>query len=179
MEILQLLCAAGSVLGWISVATAIYDALSIPGQLTLLLFALPASGLLMFLSTRCAAKGAGYRVGATLVAVGSALVNLVIFWDPTHLSVAGFSCLVIGIGAVTYGVYSRRSAPLALGAIATVSGFTQFLIAAIEIENLFHWGSLAVIGALLIFSAALCERYAQRLVAYAGTIHDRIQEWEY
>jgi hypothetical protein len=133
----------------------------------------------MFLSTRCVAKGAGYRVAATLAAVGPALVNLMMFWDPTQVSVAGFSCLVIGIGSVTYGVYAQRFAPLALGTIATACGFVQFLVAAIEIENLFHWGSLAIIGAFLIFTAALCERYAQRVVAYAGTVHDRIREWEY
>ena len=179
VTILQLICAAGAVLGWLSIFIAIYDAFSIPSQFTLLLLALPASGLLMLLSTRCVTKGTGYRSTATLVAVGPALVNLVIFWDPAQLSVARFGSLVVGIVFVAYGVYGRRLTPLILGTIATAGGFIQFFVAAIEIENLFHWGSLAIVGAFLIFAAALCERYAQRIVAYAGTIHDRIREWEY
>jgi len=179
VTIIQPICAAGAVLGWLSIFIAIYDAFSIPSQFTLLLLALPASGLLMLLSTCCVTKGGGYRSTATLVAVGPALVNLVIFWDPAQLSVAGFGSLVIGIVFVAYGVYRRRLIPLILGATATAGGFMQFFLAAIEIESLFHWGSLAIAGAFLIFTAALCERYAQRILAYAGTIHGRILEWEY
>ena len=107
------------------------------------------------------------------------MANLVIFWNPSQLSVAGFGCLVTGVVFVVYGIYGQRLAALVLGTIAAIGGLTQLLVAAIEIENFFHWGSLAIIGTLLIFSAAICERHARRLVAYTRAAHGQILEWEH
>ena len=87
--------------------------------------------------------------------------------------------MIIATGSVAYGIYSQRLAPLVLGAIAAIAGLTQILVAAIEIENFFHWGSLAVIGTLLIFAAAFCERYARRLAGYAGVFREQVLEWKY
>jgi hypothetical protein len=176
---LQLFSVIGATAGWLFISVAIFDGAAVPDELVILLFGLPASGLLTILSTRCLGTGTAYRLVATLMAVGSALVNLVVFWDPSQLSIAGFGCLIVGIISVAYGIYSQRLAPLVLGAIAAIAGLTQILVAAIEIENFLHWGSLAVIGTLLIFAAAFCERYARRLVAFAGAIHENVLGWDY
>ena len=176
---LQLFSVIGAVAGWLFISLGIFDDSTVPDELVILLFGLPSAGLLTMLSTRCVGTGTAYRMVATLMAVGSALVNLVVFWDPSQLSIAGFSCMVVGIGSVAYGVYAQRLAPLVLGALAAIAGLTQILVAAIEIENFFHWGSLATIGTLLIFAAAFCERYARRLVSAAGAFHEQVLEWKY
>jgi hypothetical protein len=175
----QLVCAVAAVAGWVLLSLAHIDLYRFPDQLLLLLLALPASALLMVLSTRCIGVGAGYRLAATFLAVGASLVNLMMSWDPTRFSAAGFACLAVGVAFVAYGIYGRRLAPLALGSIAAACGISQALVAAIEIENFFHWGSLAFSGAILIFAAAICERYAKRLIAIASTAHDQILGWEY
>jgi hypothetical protein len=178
-RVFQGFSAGAAVLGWYFVSAAIYNAFSMTDELVILMFALPATALLMFLSTRCVGNGAPYRVTAILIAVGSVMVNLVYFWDPAHLSLAGFACLLVGIVTLAYGLYTRRIIPLGLGVVATLGGFTQLLVAAIEIEHLFHWGSLATLGIVLIFVAALCERYARRMLAYAGTVHHQMKKWDY
>lgn len=179
VEALQTFGVIGAVAGWLSISVSFFNPSIMPGELVLLVFGLPAAGLLMALSVRCVGRGAAYRFVAVLVAVGSALVNLWLFWDPSQLSIAGFGCLIVGILSVAYGIYAQRLAPLVLGATAAIAGLTQVLVAAIEIESLLHWASLAVIGTLLIFVAAFCERYARRLLAYAGAVHEQVLEWKY
>jgi hypothetical protein len=175
----QAVCAVAAVVGWMLLSLSYVDLYRFPDELLLLLLALPASALLMVLSTRSIGAGAGYRLTATFLAVGASLVNLMMSWDPARFSAAGLACLAVGVAFVVYGIYGRRLAPLALGSIAAACGITQALVAAIEIESFFHWGTLAVAGATLIFAAAVCERYAKRLIAIASTAHDRILGWEY
>ena len=176
---LQGVLATLAVIGWVFLGRAIVDALVPPQELILLMFGLPAAALLMFLSTRCVSAGAGYRLAAVLIAVGSALLNAIAYWNVSQVSIAGLACLLTGIAALAYGIMSERKIPLGLGALAALVGFLELLIAAIEFEHLLHWGSLAGIGIALIFVAAFCERYAKRMLAYAEMLHTRVREWQY
>ncbi len=178
-SILQGTLSAGVVFGWFFIAGAAVQALPVPAQLQGLLFALPASGLLMVLSARSVGSGAPYRWVAACLAVGASLVNLVVYWRLEQLSIAAVACLLVGITTLAYGIYAKRKLPLGLGLLASLAAFTQLLVAAIEIEHLLHWGSLAGIGVALIFVAALCERHARRMLAYAGQMRLRIREWGY
>lgn len=178
VRILQPLGAFGAVTGWFLVTVAIVDTVTIPEDTVLLLYGLPSAALLFFLSTRSAASGPAYNLVATLTAIGTTLVNLLSFWDPHRLSVAGLVALVVGVSFLGYGIYCRRRVPLALGPVTAACGLLQLLVAAIEIETFYHWGSMAIGGGLLIFLAALCERHARRMIAYAGAIRERVLEWE-
>lgn len=176
---MQGLLATVAVIGWVFLGRALVDSLVPPHELILLVFGLPAAALLMFLSTRCVGDGAGYRLSAMLIAVGAALLNTVAYWNVSQLSISGVACLLIGIATLAYGIMSERKIPLGLGAAATLVGFLELLIAAIEFEHLLHWGSLAAIGVALIFVAAFCERYAKRMLAYAELLRARVGEWQY
>ena len=176
---LQGLLATLAVVGWLYLGRALVDGLVPPQELILLVFGLPAAALLMLLSTYCVGSGAGYRLSAVLIAVGSALANAIAYWNVAEVSIAGLACLLIGVATFAYGIMTQRKVPLGLGAVAALVGFAELLIAAIEIEHLLHWGSLAGIGVALIFVAAFCERYAKRMLAYAEMLRTRVGEWEY
>jgi hypothetical protein len=179
VQVLQGVCALGAMVGWIVLAIACLEGSGLPEQFMLLVLALPASVLLMVLSVRSTTSGNVYRLAATFLAVGASLVNLMMFWDSTRPSVAGFACLVVGAAFIAYAVHRRRLAPLMSGTIAAICGLVQMLVAAIEVEAFLHWGSLAVTGAILIFVAAVCERHSRRLAFYAGVFQQRVLKWEY
>jgi hypothetical protein len=66
---------------------------------------------------------------------------------------------------------------LAAGASCTLLGLAQVMTAAIEIERFANWGSIALIGAALIFGAALLERHAELLARVARAVASRFDHW--
>ena len=175
---LQSVFGLAAVLGLLLVAAETVNRWSIPAEIAPLVFALPAAGLLLMLSVTCAGPGTAYRALATLVAAGVSGANLAVHWDTGSLSVAGISCLVVGLGSLGGGIYYRKRLPTLLGIAATAGGFAQLLAAAIEVEHLAHWGSLAGIGVALIFVAAAFERHAARLLGLARALHAEQASWE-
>ena len=139
----------------------------------------PAAGLLTILSVRTVSSGAPYRSLAACIAVGTSLANLVVHGSLDQLSIAALACLLVGIATLAYGIYSESKLTLGLGLVASIAGFCQLLIAAIEFEHLLHWGSLAGVGVGLIFVAAFCERHSRRLLTYARVMSSRISDWSY
>ncbi len=176
---LQGACAVVAMIGWFCLAAVLADAQPMPAELELLVVALPGAGLLLFLSSVCVGPAAPYRLTAVFLSTAAALLNLWIYWDAQRFSVSGVACLLVGTATLVHAVYAERKGALLGGALAIIAGFAQVMTAAIEIEHLRHWATLAAMGVGLIFVAALCERHARRLMAYAGMLRERIDDWEY
>lgn len=175
----QQVAALGAVAGCLLTMGVVLGEISVANELFMLVFMFPAAALLLGLSFISVGSGADYRFLAVLLSVGVSVLNLVMFWSAEHVTIAGIACLLVGTASVVYSVYTHRKLPLLLGVTGALAGFAQLMAAAIEIENLAHWGSLAFIGVLLILIAALFERYSERLLSVAKTLHGQLERWEY
>lgn len=179
VHLVQGAAAVGTLAGWLLTLSPVLGKLTLPHELVMLVDILPAAGLLVGLSFLSIGSGATYRFSAVLLAIGVSLFNLAMHWDGEHVSIAGMACLIVGVGTVAYSVVARRKLLLLLGGIGAVAGFGQLMIAAIDSEQLAHWGSLAFIGVTLIFLAALFERHSTRLLGLLKTVHGQLKEWAY
>ena len=176
---MQASSSVGAAVGCFLLGIAALETIAVSAQPGFLLLTLPAAALLLALSRWSVSTGTGYRIAAAVLAVAASTANLIVFWDPTQVSVAGFACLIVGVLFVASGVHWKQLVPVILGAIGVAAGTANFVVAAIEVENLMHWGTLAASGVLLIFVAAAFERYAQRIVALAGVLGNGVRDWQY
>ena len=176
---LQAVSSVGAVVGCILIDAALLDAITVPAELAFLLLTLPAAALLLTLSRWSVSGGSGHRMAAAALAVAASTANLIVFWDPSHVSVSGLVCLVVGVLFVALGVHRKQLVPLTLGIVGVAAAIVHFMVAAIEVEKLMHWGTLAASGVLLIFAAAVFDRYAQRIIALAGALGDGARDWRY
>jgi hypothetical protein len=171
-------CAAmAAVIAVLVIASAIADSDAIARELVVPLYALPAAALLAALSPFAGSAAAAYRSTAALSCAVALSLNALVLWDPEVATLPGLLALMIGVATTMAAVYVGQRLVLAAGALCALCGFSQVMIAAIEIERLANWGSLALIGGALIFAAALLERHADALMRYGRSLAARFDSW--
>jgi hypothetical protein len=151
------------------------DALA-PG-LTLPLRVLPTCALLFGLS--CFARGARdvYRRAAAMTAGAALAANALACWNFERCTVAASIALCAGSAMLAGGVYARSRLMFVSGALPALLGAAQLLIAAVELPRLHAVSALSLVGALLIFVAALLERHGDRLLAALRALSARLASW--
>lgn len=124
-----------------------------------LLWGLPAAGLVGTASRR-AENGRGALLGiATALALGTTLVAAVCGWS----SLAAVACIVIGVGVAVWGAATRALVRTAAGSLTALLGLLLQVWLATHSDNVLRWASLSVVGVLLIVGSAYVERNRARL----------------
>jgi hypothetical protein len=141
------------------------------------LLVLPPAATTAALSFFAGEQDSWYRLGAALFACAGLSANTLFCWDFDHLTAAGSIALVAGIAVLLLGFSAGQRLVFACGAATALLGFFQVMAAAIELESLKNWGALSLMGVSLIFTAALVERHAGRLLRYGRALRARLNAW--
>jgi hypothetical protein len=121
-----------------------------------------------------ASWGARFRRSAACVAVGGTGLNLVFFPG----AFASIACLVASIATLSYGFLTERKAIFVAGAGGVLFASAHHLRDALSVYAFSHWGSLAILGVIVILAASLLERHWALLVAHAMAFRRRFAGWE-
>ncbi len=172
----QVLQATGATLGsltWLIMADFVYP-WSIDGQWLIPLFTLPIVGLLSLLSKHTISSGSNYRRTAAIIAIISATVNLYFFPG----LITSFLCLLISVSVLSYGYLIEQKIIFFSGAVGTVLGLGYHLKAAINLYSLFNWGSLMILGVMIIIIASLLERNNGMLREKVLNLRSKMNQWD-
>jgi hypothetical protein len=121
------------------------------------LFAVLAS--LLSLVAGDARWGEVNRRAAALALLATTAVDLV-FFPSVVSSLAG---LTVAIGTLSYGFVTERRGVFLAGVAGALLAVATHVQAAIELYALSHWGSLALVGVLVILAATGVERHGSAL----------------
>ncbi len=136
--------------------------------------AFPFAGLLVALSFLGQGSGASRRRLAAGVALAAAVLDLALFPGVA----TALPCAALGIAALGYGFLVGRRPLLLAGAGAALFALLHQVRAALDLYAVSHWGSLALLGALVIVCASLMERHHEEIRARLAPWRARLEEWE-
>jgi hypothetical protein len=156
--VLQLLSSGLAGVGWFLIA--FYSRNLVSDGVLLPLFGLPFALMLVLMSLR-ADHSALYRLPAAAIAFLAVTANLVF----ARGAEATLLAIVTGIALIAYGAAARHRLELVLGVFAALTGVALHVALAIKEESFAHWGALSLLGIAVVFAAAYCEKYPQRLAA--------------
>lgn len=118
--------------------------------------------------------GAAYRRISAWVLLAAMALDLWIFPGV----VAAFACLVTAIVAMSYGFLTQRRAIFLAGVVGGALALLTHLRAAIDFYAFANWGSLALLGVVVILAAALVEQRGALWAAQFTAWRGRLAEWE-
>lgn len=130
------------------------DVFNLSGRYFLPLFAICQSIPLLTMSMLCAGPGLGYRRVAIAVGACCLTGNLLLFPGVGP----AFALLVFGIAMLGHGAYAGQRFELAAGAAGAVIGLGYHVRQAIHLYSWGNWGSLAVLGLVIILAASYLEK---------------------
>ncbi len=159
---------------WVCFAGALEQGVGLPSAWVLPVIALPFAASLAGMSLLSVGGGALYRRAAVGVALGGLCLELAFF--PSVL--ASLACLAVAIGAVAYGYLLERRLLLLTGAVGLLYALAHHVRWAVEFYAWSHWGSLALLGALVIVAASLLERHHERVIAHLTGLRQRVGSWQ-
>jgi hypothetical protein len=174
----QALALGAMCLGWIALwGDLVVDDIFVhqPGVLDWPLLTLPAAAIVFAASHFTARGGTVYRRFAAFAVAFTVGLNLLAFDEIA----AGSMSLAVGIGLGVYGARVRQKAVIGAGVVAALAGLVSVGALTIRIEALTHWGSLTVLGVVLIFAAAFLDRHRQRLLRRISVARGRMSSWGY
>jgi hypothetical protein len=122
--------------------------------------------------------GSRFRRSAAGVAVAGMGVNLLLFPG----AFASIACLVAAIATLSYGFLMERRALLAIGAAGVLCAGAYHLQQALTIYAYSQWGSLAILGVIVILAASVLERHwgllVERATLFRRRFARRFAGWE-
>ncbi|RIL07849.1 MAG: hypothetical protein DCC75_09695 [Proteobacteria bacterium] len=136
--------------------------------------ALPYCAFLVLLSFVTPNPQAGYRKFASVLALGSAGLELCYFGGlfPTALLVT------ISILTLAYGYAEEQKVPFLSGCLGLVFGLLYHIRYAYENYAIDGWVSLAVLGMLTIFTSSFIERNHRELTAGIRNFREKFRSWQ-
>ena len=158
---------------WINLAELLGRSWHLSDRWAISFLTLPISGLLILLSRYAVGNGNNYHRTAAIIAILGAAFNLLIFANLT----SALHCLLISTAVLCYGFLTERRALFVSGVAGTLLGLGYQFKAAIDHFSLTGWGSLMVIGVLIIVSASLLERNSGRLRERVQQLRTNLQRW--
>ena len=158
-QALQTIGAILASLAWLKLSILLASTWSFKDQWFIPCFTLPIVGLLSLISQYAIDAGRNYRRSAAIIAILGAVANLLLF--PTLLT--SFLCLIIAICVLCYGYLVEQKVIFFSGVVGAVMGLGYHLKTAFNFYSLTSWGSLMVLGVMIIIGASLLERNNGRL----------------
>ena len=161
--------------GWLSFGIAMVESARLDPSTVLPLAALPFALSLSLLSLWVRDKqGKDYR---------NAAVSITLLSMTGYLFIEGgvlpaFLALMSGIIAVAYGFFFERKGLLVFGALTSAAALLHHVLKAIELYAHFHWGSLSILGILVILGASVIERHHGKLSVALARLRTRVQGLE-
>jgi hypothetical protein len=134
------------------------QSLGVPRSAILPFVGLPLAGMLLLFGRHAGDSGATYRKAAATVAFSTVALNLF-----SGTVVASLSALVLGLVLLAIGTYRKQFLSIIAGGGLGITGLVIQLGHAIRFAQIFNWGSLSLLGILLVFVAAYFERHPDRL----------------
>lgn len=145
------------VASWAFVAEDLFFSTQAPFELsrsyTGIACAIPMSIMIALLSFRAVSGGKGFRVIASLLAVGSSTIHLL---DHGGIPVA-LLCLLLSIAVLAMAVEKREKSPFWIGVIGLLVSLFYHARSAFDIFSVSPWLSLAVVGTSLVLFASYLE----------------------
>jgi hypothetical protein len=175
--ILQPACAIVAGVGATLMAHGVASHAHLPEGLSLPLYALPSAAIGLGLSWFAESDAGLYRRAAALIAGSTLSINVLDAWGFGLHIAAAWVALPVGLALVITGAIVGHRTLLLSGAVPAVLGLVRIAIALIAFESLRGWAALSVLGAALIFGAALIERHGDRLAAWARALQSRVTDW--
>lgn len=133
-----------------------------------------AASLLMEISLRAPAGGAGYRRLAALVVTAGLLGNL---WEHPEIHTA-LMCSVAGLVTTILGFTDKQRLVLVSGLAAFLAGTAYQCVVAFSIFDLGSWSALAIVGIIAIVAGSLLERHGVVIRARLSNWRQSFQHWE-
>ena len=172
---LERLSALSGAAAWASFSFGLWSDLSLPDAAFLVLLTLPYAGMLVALSFLASGSRVGYRRAAAWIALGGVALDLV--WMP---SVAlALLCMVTALAVVCYAWAWEQKTTFIVGLLGVLLGLSYQLSYAIDAYALGRWGSLALLGTLMILAASLLDRNHRRIAAALTDFRHRLGDWGY
>jgi hypothetical protein len=120
---------------------------------------LPSAALFLAASTRASSSRVVLLALATVTALLTAVVSPIVELG----TLSALTCVLVGIAVAVSGA-AARFLPLTLaGAVVALFGLGAQVLLAVRADDLLRWGSLTLVGLLLILFASYVERNKARL----------------
>jgi hypothetical protein len=172
--LLRSLCLASIGVSSASATVALFDALALSMSVALplagVLFASLVTGLSLFAGE--ARWGEAYRRAAALALLGTTAADLLLFPGV----VSSIAALCASIATLSYGFVTERRTLFLVGVGGALFAAATHVRAAIELYAVSHWGSLALLGVLVILAATAVERHGVSIGDWLGRQRRRLGE---
>ncbi len=174
MERLLAVIIVPAALAWGCFASYGVDEIGLPDGFGFPLFSLPLAISMLLMSMLSPTAGSNYRRCAALVAIGGAILNLLLYpSNPVALL-----CLTIAIVTIGFGFFIEQTTVFFSGLAGFGIGLLYLIINAVRLYSIGSWSSLAILALITILSASYLEKNLEKLAVRLRDFRQRLQKWD-